>query len=545
MSIKTNSKKLKVIQFKDVISILIVLTIISLSVCSVLGASVFSTKPVTDRNLAMFASIAYADLENIDDNLYNINPDNNFNKPNINVFTQIKPNDLVFEEKPMVTDGQLRTINSDTTLLGIPLSDELENTYDYLFYGLASTDEVKDWKIVNYTKFNTTIMNGTAQFSAMTFKRGNDIVIAYRGTDFNDIGDWTQDIFYGLVGYAGQEGVTQDYAKAVAKHYAANNNNVRIYVTGHSLGGYLAQIGGSALAGDEEFKDNLKEVVYFNGMGLHFWSNVMSTLNLTKRNKFNISTSEYNLLKNVNSKLNKVQFEAEEDLTVWKNNGGKLISYHINGDLISSLGTHVGEEKGFDAHNICIAHHKGNQPSTNLKNIIMNKLTKTIGKALSIAFNKRVEHMVDVYRPAEPLDYVWITHETDSFFGVLPYEDGSLPTDIEIELKVPETIKARKTATATLIINVTNGRLNNTTLSKDILKLSRKTGLSISSISKPTIKNTNQGIQYIYKITLKGGIVVGNTTITINPGALKVIPNRNFPVVPNNLVVSNSIRTKL
>ena len=40
----------------------------------------------------------------------------------------------------------------------------------------------------------------------MTFKRGSDIVIAYRGTDFDDIGDWMQDFFYGLVGYAGQEG---------------------------------------------------------------------------------------------------------------------------------------------------------------------------------------------------------------------------------------------------------------------------------------------------------------------------------------------------
>ena len=499
-SSKTNHEKTNVIQFKDIISILIIISIISLSICSVLGAS-FNTKPVTDRNLAMFASIAYADLENIKD--YNINVDNNFEKQNLNVFTKINPDDLVFEEKNMVTDHQLKTINSDTTLLGLPLSDTLENTYDYLFYGLASTDEVKDWKIVNYTKFNTTVFSGTAQFSAMTFKRGNDIVIAYRGTDFNDAGDWIQDLFYGLVGYAGQEGVTQDYAKTVAKHYASNNDNIRIYVTGHSLGGYLAQIGGATLAGDEEFKDNLKEIVYFNGMGLQFWSNIMSSLNLTKRNKFNINTSEYNLLKNVNSKLNKFQFEAEENLSIWKNNGGKLISYHINGDLISSLGTHIGEEKGFDAHNICIAHHKGNQSSTNLKNIIMNQLTKTIGKALSVAFNKEVDHMVDVYNPADPLQFIWITHETDSFFGSLPYEDGSLPTDIEIELQVPETIKARKTATAILIANVTNGKLANTTLPKDILKLSRKNGISISSISQPTINNTNQGIQYTYKITLK------------------------------------------
>ena len=41
----------------------------------------------------------------------------------------------------MVTDSELKSIQTNTNLLGIPLSDEKEDTYSYLFYGLASTDE--------------------------------------------------------------------------------------------------------------------------------------------------------------------------------------------------------------------------------------------------------------------------------------------------------------------------------------------------------------------------------------------------------------------
>lgn len=136
----------KIIQFKDIISILLVILIISLSICGVLADSY--TAPhnnVTARNLAMFASLAYADLENIETFKNKLDLKN---KTSINLLTEINSNNLAFNEVDMVTDEQLKGIDSNTELLGLPLSDEKENTYDYLFYGLASTDEVKDWKIV-------------------------------------------------------------------------------------------------------------------------------------------------------------------------------------------------------------------------------------------------------------------------------------------------------------------------------------------------------------------------------------------------------------
>lgn len=534
----------KIIQFKDIISILLVILIISLSICCVLADSY--TAPhnnVTARNLAMFASLAYADLENIETYKDKLNFKN---KTTLNLLTEIKSDNLTFNEVDMVTDEQLKGIDSNTTLLGIPLSDEKENTYDYLFYGLASTDEVKDWKIVNYTKFDTTVAKGTAQFAAMTFKKDNDIVIAYRGTDFDDIGDWLQDICYGIVGYAGQEGVTQDYARIVAEHYTRNNNDIHIYVTGHSLGGYLAQIGGAALAEDKNYVDNLKEVSYFNGMGLKFWSNIVK--NISSLTKYNIKNTKLKELKSDTSHINTIQNNAKSALTNFKNNGGTINAYHINGDIVSSLGTHIGTKIGYDAHNICINHHDGNQSTTKVANEIEKKLTKGLFKIISPFLNDEVSKYIDKYSPSDLLDYVWITHETDSFFGVLPYENGSLPTSIDVKLSVPSTIKRNKTADVTLTVTTTGGELKNTNLTTNNFILSNKASLKLTSVSLQKIEKTSSGYKYTYSLKLKGGTVVGISKITLKANILKMnitSSTPKFAETSNNLKVSNNITTRL
>lgn len=543
MSSNINHKSKKTIQFKDIISISLVILITSLSICGVLADN-YNTpyNKITARNLAMFASLAYADLENIDTYENNLNL-----KPNttINLLTEIKPENLTFNESEMVTDAQLKTINSNTRLLGLPLSDEDENTYDYLFYGLASTEEVTDWQIVNYTKFNTTVFNGTAQFAAMTFKKDNDIVIAYRGTDFDDIGDWLQDFCYGLVGYAGQEGVTQDYARIVAEHYTKDNNNVRIYVTGHSLGGYLAQIGGAAIAEKAELADNLKEVSYFNGMGLNFWSNIVS--NISSLNKYHISNTKLKELKNNNSYINSTQNKAKAALTKFKNNGGKIIAYHINGDLVSSLGTHVGTKQGLDAHNICIDHHNGNKPTSQVNNEIKKKLSTGLLKVFSPFFNQDISKYIEQYSPASFLDFIWMTHETDSFFGTLPYTDGSIPHLITVEFSVPSKIKLNKTANATLTVNTTE-KLKNTKLSTNKFIISNKASLKLLSVSAPKETKTADGYKYTYTLKLKAGNLVGTSNITLKANIFKmnVITNTSrFVKTSNNIAVSNNISTRI
>ena len=519
---------------KSMIIIICVIFIIIFTSGNVFG---FSENKVTTRNLAMFASLAYADLENIQGYSDKIVIDTNENDKLIQNFRfnridKIDENELTFKGTKMVTDAELSSIKSSTTLLGIPLSDEEEDTYSYLFYGLASTNEVADWKIVNYTKFRTTVIKGTAEFTAMTFKRGNDIVISYRGTDFDDIGDWTQDIMYGLIGYAGQENLAQDYAKIVAKHYIEKNENINIYVTGHSLGGYLAQIGGAALL--EEYADNVKEIGYFNGMGLYFFSNIIDNIKL---DKLNIDDCKYKEIIDNNSILNRTQINAEKALTTWKNNGGQLVSYNINGDIISSLGTHIGEEKGFDAYNVCINHHSGNK-------LVKDCITENGFKLIQKILNKDISVYVEKYRPEWMLKYVWITHETDSFFGVLPYENGDLPARIETEIDVPSTIKYKKTANATLTIKTIGGALENNAITKNSFIISNNARLQIISVSKPKISKTSYGYEYKYTLVLKGKFLIGNSTITLRPNTLKMKIENENKFVKNNILISENIRTK-
>ena len=493
----------------------------------------------------MFASLAYADLEKIES--YDLTVDSNMNdKPKLNFMHEIKAENLTFNEYDMVTDDQLRTIESSTVLLGLPLSgigSKPENTYDYLFYGMASTSEVSDWKLVNYTKYNTTIFKGTAAFTAMTFKRDNDIVIAYRGTDFDDAGDWIQDLLYGLLGHAGQEGVAQDYARAVAKHYA--NENPNIYITGHSLGGYLAQIGGAALVDPQSgFSRNVKEISYFNGMGLKFWSNLGRKITANTALPFGIDKNELNQFLSDTSPINIIQNKAQNNLRNWKNNGGILISHNIKGDLISSLGTHVGDRRGYDPYNMCINHHQGNQI------LLDGSITSGILGLIKDFLNEDVSVYVKNYRPAHILKYVWITHETDSFFGRLPYADGTEPADVTVKLDVPSTIKYNKTANATLTINTKNSSLNKASLTKDdfITNISK---VKVNSVKLNSTKRVGNGYEYTYTVQLKGGLVVGNSNIVLRPGAITLTPiNRSIlsnviANLSNNVFESASIKTKL
>lgn len=496
---------------------------------SVFAESNLSNNTVTTRELAMFASLSYADFEKL-----SVKKDTNINK-------------ITFKEEKMKTDNDLKNLNTSAVLLGIDLSGEKENTYNYLFYNLASLNEVSDWKIVNYAKIKTCVSSKSALFTAMTFKRGNDIVIAYRGTDFDDIGDWIEDLNYGLIGRSGQEGVTEKYALAVAKKYPKAN----IYVTGHSLGGYLAQIGGAALI-ENGYGKNVKQIGYFNGMGLSFWSNInrrfdsselgkaINELNNYIKNNSNFVQKITNYLDQLkelasNAGINDVQAQKIKTLKNWINTGGNVVLYQIKGDVVSSLGTHTGKKVSFTADSRCIKHHHGNSNW-----YISQTITKTIFFLIKDFLNEDISKYVDTYKPETLLDYVWITHETDSFFGILP-------KPIDVKISTPSTIKYNKTANATITVT-SYEKLNNPNINLSNITSSHTNRLKITAISKPTMKTSKdsngQNIYiYTYTLTLKGGIVIGNSTITI--GANNFISENNSVLNLNKEVVSGNIKTKL
>ena len=63
------------------------------------------------------------------------------------------------------------------------------------------------------------------------------------------------------------EALAEQYAMRIYNNYIAGNENAKLYITGHSLGGYLAQIGAAKLINTGNWLC-LKKVVYFNGMGI-------------------------------------------------------------------------------------------------------------------------------------------------------------------------------------------------------------------------------------------------------------------------------------
>lgn len=99
----------------------------------------------------------------------------------------------------------------------------------------------------------------------MAMKNGNDIIIAYRGSnealDYIEVNIPTYLYTYNQQ-YADAQGVMSD---VMITYLKAN-----LHVTGHSLGGNLAYIGGSlALNIDQAIGTNrLKELVVFNGFGV-------------------------------------------------------------------------------------------------------------------------------------------------------------------------------------------------------------------------------------------------------------------------------------
>lgn len=158
------------------------------------------------------------------------------------------------------------------------------------------------WVIADYTKQET----AGAEFCATAYKNGNNLVIAYRGTD--DGGEWIWNFAgLGIFEYHIEEPMAKEYALFMAEKYP----ECSIYITGHSLGGYLAQFGAAALIKEEA--DNLCGVVYFNGMGLDY-----------KAAKKGENSEERTLLE---------KFAKEH----------RLVGYQVYGDIVSKIGVHSGE----------------------------------------------------------------------------------------------------------------------------------------------------------------------------------------------------------
>lgn len=173
----------------------------------------------------------------------------------------------------------------------------------------GSDDYVRDWVVAEYENIDVPPLIG-ARFSATVYVHGDDVVLAYRGTSEDP--EWLNDLLGGLSNFTLEEPYAKLMALRAARMYAAPRRNV--YITGHSLGGYLAQVGAAELI-RSGCADKLRRCEYFNGMGLDYGR--MSP-----------------------SLPDQYQHASERELlSGWGARTGGLVLHRIFGDPVSLLGT--------------------------------------------------------------------------------------------------------------------------------------------------------------------------------------------------------------
>ena len=168
---------------------------------------------------------------------------------------------------------------------------------------------VRDWVVAGYVDAGVPLFAGT-HFSATVYAHGDDIVLAYRGT--SELPEWINDLWGYLSNFTREECDAQRMALRAARMYAAPRRNV--YITGHSLGGYLAQVGAAELI-RSGCADKLRSCEYFNGMGLDYGR--------------------------MSPRLpDQYQHASERELlSGWGARTGGLVLHRIFGDPVSLLGT--------------------------------------------------------------------------------------------------------------------------------------------------------------------------------------------------------------
>ena len=277
---------------------------------------------------------------------------------------------------------------------------DLEHTEYYYFQDFGSIAEggqdhgiAEHFVITDFTDTPVLI----DKFSMTVFKSGDSVVLAYRGT--NEDLEWVDDILmYGMCNYHSQEAIAESYARKVAFNFP----ECKVYITGHSLGGYLAQIGAAEMI---EWGKEPERVAYFNGIGMNFTDHSGITNYITR-----------GIFKPAQMMGKILHVDETAVLMDYANRTGNLIAYSIAGDWVSSFGTQLGKWVKFEAAPQSITYHTtdGNQRKVYSGS---EKALGTLATSLLSAISR--EEVINYYLQygvGNFIDYTWITHETDSFF---------------------------------------------------------------------------------------------------------------------------------
>lgn len=213
---------------------------------------------------------------------------------------------------PAISGASRNTDVSDRELLMLAImsyknnqkANTWENTGDEKFdarwfggYGDAS--ELTGWHMVDCV-INPSIKSMKG-FSAVTYQKADTIVVAFRGTDSGVV---TENWEYAV---PKREHPQIKFLNLYIDHLKDQpfmTDSSKIYIVGHSLGGYLATYCLGRMLQIEELKHKIVKVLTFNGLGLGYIKD---------------------------KSIKETLFKVSPDI---------IVNYSVNGDVVSLIGQH-------------------------------------------------------------------------------------------------------------------------------------------------------------------------------------------------------------
>ena len=436
-----------------------------------------NTNEVSTRELAMLASLVYEDVPN-DSNYspssktagYGCTIDSNGTvkgKNNSKCFYKAlenKTNSSLKRDKYHVYQyveglSERKVFLRPVSMLTAAFKEDGEK---YYFLNFAKTSELEGkWEIVHYASDNTlkgklaSKLPDKATFDAITFKKGNNYVIAYRGTDYPDLFEWGEDLLYAIDGQHKQAMDAYAYAQGEYPRILKENKNAKIYVVGHSLGAYLAQVGGAAIIDYASGRTNpnsapatnlntladyekvyksagpLVQVAYFNGMGVgglfaesNFTQNIDNAL---------VYLSTHDSYGKVASTGRSVNYSTSVP------SSSRLVLYSIDADPVSDIGLHYGEIYKLDVGADAISNHNGTHSSlvgVALQQLLKNGKVGGISQELaSIITNFKEVNNLSPSNNFIPTFVVQKINEGNNGANIKKYSLASIATNLDADIK--------------------------------------------------------------------------------------------------------------